>query len=348
MHSTKSVRAIGVSGVIAVLALTGCSAPANSDTDENAALRLGVVTELKSFAPWEASWANQSPYLQAVYDTLLRAEPDGTIVAGLATEWEWDESRTVLTMTLRDDVTFSDGEKLTAQIAADNLERFRDGTSENSAFLAGVTTVEATDDTTLVLTLAAPDPAMPVYLSQNAGLVGSPAMFDAADAQTTPIGSGPYLLDDDKTVIGSTYVFEANPNYWDPENVHYDEITMTFYGDPTALMNAVKGGQVDATNSTSAMQIPEAEAAGFSAQTYEQNWTGFLLFDRNGAVNPAFADVRVRSRAQKTPSSPLSLFMAFATPRSRAYPPPRQRIPKRSSCIPRWRARAGSNALIPP
>lgn len=294
MHRTTLARTAAAVGLATVLALTACSSPSTPDTEGPTTLRLGVLTQLSSFAPWEASWANQSSYLQAVYDTLLRTEPDGSITEGLATAWEWDESKTVLTLTLRDDVTFSDGNALTAQVAADNLERFRDGTSENASFLAGMTSAEAPDDTTLVITLAQPDPALPVYLSQNAGLVASPAMFDSPDAQTTPIGSGPYTLAADDTVVGSTYVYDANEDYWDAESVHYDSIEMTFYGDPTALMNAVKGGQVDATNLQSPTQIAEAEAAGFTAQTFEQTWTGFLLVDRDGTINPALGDVRVR------------------------------------------------------
>jgi len=293
-HRTKLALTVAAGGLATALALTACSSPSATEEEAETTLRLGVVTQLSSFAPWEASWANESPYLQAVYDTLLRTEPDGTVIEGLATAWEWDDARTVLTLTLRDDVEFADGTALTAQVAADNLVRFRDGTSQNAPFLAGMTSAEAPDDTTLVITLAEPDPALPVYLSQNAGLIGSPAMFDSPDAQTTPIGSGPYVLDTDKTVVGSTYVYEANDEYWDSESVHYDNIVMTFYGDPTALMNAVKGGQIDATNLQSPTQIAEAEAAGFTAQTYEQNWTGFLLADRDGTINPAMGDVRVR------------------------------------------------------
>lgn len=296
-HRTKFAVVVA-GGLVTALALSGCADSADTqggaDGDQPTELRLGLVTQLSSFAPWEASWANESPYLQAVYDTLLRTEPDGTVVPGLATEWSWDDSRTVMTLTLREGVEFSDGTPLTAQVAADNLTRFRDGTSQNAAFLAGMSSAEAPDDTTLVITLEAPDPALPVYLSQNAGVVGAPAMFDAEDAQTTPIGSGPYTLNADESVVGSTYVFDANPDYWDLESVHYDEIEMTVYGDPTALMNAVKGGQVDAANTQSPTQGADAEAAGFTVHNYEQNWAGFLLSDRDGAVNEAIGDVRVR------------------------------------------------------
>lgn len=295
MHRKRMLTVTAVGTLAAALILTGCtSSPDPSSPDAGGTLRLGVVTPLSSFAPWEAGWANQSPYLQAVYDTLLRANPDGEITEGLATEWAWDENRTQLTLTLRGDVEFSDGTPLTAEVAAGNLIRFRDGTSESAPFLAGLVSAEASDEQTLVITLAEPDPAFLVYLTQNAGLVGAEAMWASADAQTTPIGTGAYELDQESTVVGSTYAYTAKDDYWDAEWVQYDEIVISLYGDATSLMNAVKGGQVDATASQTPTQIAEAEAAGFTANTSEQDWTGFLLVDRLGQLNPALGDVRVR------------------------------------------------------
>jgi len=290
---TKRILGIGAVAVAAALTLSACSGNSGSE-DTPTTLRLGAVTPLTSFAPWQASWANQSPYLQPVYDTLLRADAAGEIGPGLATEWEWSDDRTQLTLELRDDVTFSDDSALTAEVVAGAIERFRDGTSENAPFFAGVTEAEAVDDDTVVISLSAPDPSFLVYLTQNAGLVGAEAMWDSADAQTTPIGSGPYILDEGATVVGSSYVYTAREDYWDAESVHYDEIIVSYYSDATSLMNAVKAGQVDASPSQSAQQIPEAEAAGYTSQFTESDWNGFLLVDREGTENPALGDVRVR------------------------------------------------------
>ena len=44
---------------------------------------------------------------------LCLREPDGKLSPMLATKWEYDESLTTMTMDLRTDVTFSDGEKNT-------------------------------------------------------------------------------------------------------------------------------------------------------------------------------------------------------------------------------------------
>lgn len=293
-HSNSLVAAIAL-GAATMLTLTSCAGTTTEPGDEAASvLRLGVVTPLTSFAPWEASWANQSPYLQAVYDTLLVAEPDGTVTEGLATAWEYDDAKTQLTLTLRDGVEFSDGSVLTAAVVAEQLVKFRDGTSENASLLRSVAEVTAPDDATVVITLTEADPGLLGSLTKNAGLIGAEAMFDDADAQTTPIGSGPYVLDEGDTVIGSTYVFTAKDDYWNADAIQYDEIVINLYGDATSLMNAVKGGQVDASASQTPTQIPEAEAAGFTANIRESDYTGFLLVDRDGTLNPALGDVRVR------------------------------------------------------
>jgi peptide/nickel transport system substrate-binding protein len=228
-----------------------------------------------------------------VYDTLLKAQPDGTIVANLATKWEYNADNTVLTMTLRDDVTFTDGTKFDASAAAQNLIRFRDGASPNKSYLASVKDATAINPTTLQITLNDSDPALLNYLTQNAGYQESPAAFNSPDIKTNPIGSGPYILDTANTVIGSSYAFTKNPKYWDPSSVHYNNLVLKVLADPTAMLNAVKGGQLNGAkiNNDSLDQIT---AAGYTLNSWEQDWQGMLLLDRDGTMNPALKDVRVR------------------------------------------------------
>ena len=53
----------------------------------------------------------------------------------LATSWSYNADKTVLTMKLRTDVKFTDGTPFDASVAAQNLIRFRDGTSANKSYL---------------------------------------------------------------------------------------------------------------------------------------------------------------------------------------------------------------------
>jgi len=201
---------------------------------------------------------------------------------------------TVLTLELRDDVSFTDGTGFTADVAAQNLLRFRDGSSSNAAYGQSIADAAAVDADTLRITLTAPDPAFLGYLVFNLGAQESPEAFDDPDIQTDPVGSGPYVLDTEATVTGSSYRFTANPDYWAPELQHYDEIVMNVYQDATAMLSAIQAGEVDAANLANNDAVDQVESAGFTVSSWEQSWYGLFLFDRAGQMNPAIADVRVR------------------------------------------------------
>ena len=115
----KKAAAAAAIAVTAALAVTSC---AGGGTDggggeggSGGTLTLGALFAPTTYDPSGAEWGNRSPYYQAVFDTLLLATPEGTIEPWLATEWSYNEDNTVLTLTLRDDVTFTDGTQLTAR-----------------------------------------------------------------------------------------------------------------------------------------------------------------------------------------------------------------------------------------
>ena len=288
-------KSLTAAAAVLALGLTGCSATSTTSTSGTpTTLTLGVIVPATTFSAADMNFANEAPYGQAVYDTLLKADPSGEVGPDLATKWEYNDTKTVLTLTLRDDVTFTDGTKFNADAAAQNLVRFRDGASPNKSFLASLADAKAVDDTHVALTLTQPDPALLHYLTQNAGMVESPQAFTSADLQTNPVGSGPYILDTAKTVVGTNYEFTKNPNYWDPTSVHYDNLSLKVLADVTAMLNAVKGGQLNGAKLTVNTNNAEVEAAGYTLNPFELDWTGLILFDRDGSMNPAFKDVRVR------------------------------------------------------
>jgi peptide/nickel transport system substrate-binding protein len=279
--------------VVAALALTGCTA-ADDTSGSSDSLVIGQFLAQSTFDTTQAEWGNRALYYQAVYDTLLVGQSDGSIEPYLASAYEYDETNTVLTLTIRDGVTFIDGTELTADVVAQNLERFKNGGGAYASDLANVATIEATDASTVVLTLSAPDPALTAYLSREAGLMASPAMFDAEDAATNPIGSGPYILNLDESVTGTTLVFDKNPDYWNPEVQHYETITMSIITDPTAMVNAIQAGEVDTAVLADNNNLDQVTGAGFEIQSSELNFQGLLLLDRGGEMDPALGDVRVR------------------------------------------------------
>lgn len=287
------------------LVLAGCAggeSPAESETTEgttsDAGSTGGTLTIANaqmepSFDPTQANGGVYLPYYQAVYDSLVRRGPDGTIEPMLATDWEYDADRTVLTLNLRDDVTFTDGTALDAAAVKANLDAFRNGNGPTTSSLASVEDVEAPDATTIVITLSAPDPSLLDRLGATSGFVASPAAIEAGGLATAPVGSGPYELDAARTVPSSQYTFVKNEDYWDPELQKYDEIVLKNIADPTATLNALLSGQVDAARLT-AKTAQQARGAGFTEVLYPSQWNGLLIRDREGTLVPELAIPEVR------------------------------------------------------
>ncbi|MBX3092922.1 MAG: peptide ABC transporter substrate-binding protein [Cryobacterium sp.] len=285
---------VSVAAAVAVmLVLTGCSAESTPEPVVGGTLTIGDVAGPGSFDPVDAAGATTYPYYQAVYDSLLRAAPDGTIVPMLATTWTYNDDETVLTLELRDDVEFADGARFDAEVAKANLERYRDSSATDARTLAVLADVVVTGEFSLELHLSQPDPAFLVYLTTAASYQANPAEFDNPDLATVPAGTGPYILDQERTVVGSEYVYTMNPDYWDPSLIHYEEIVIKVLQDTTARVNALQSGQVDVA-SASAADRAVLEAAGLTTNRNAVNWFGLNFFDRDGVLNPALADIRVR------------------------------------------------------
>jgi peptide/nickel transport system substrate-binding protein len=246
-----------------------------------------------SLNPQNAREGNPLTYFQPVYDPLLRRMPNGDIVPMLATEWSYNDDKTVLTMKLRDDVTFIDGAKFDANVAKANLEAFKSGGGPDSPTLANVSEVRVVDPTTIEIVLAKPDPGLLIFLSNAAGLQASPNLIGNESLDTKPVGSGPYIYDESTSIPGAQWSYVRNENYWNPDIQHWERINIIPMPNTTARLNALVSGEVDA-----ALMSPEtaaaAEAAGLTPAITQINWNGWGFLDRTGAVTPELGDVRVR------------------------------------------------------
>lgn len=292
-------KATAATIAIAALALTGCAGAGDDGSGASESGRADRLTLTAIIGPTSydigqgAEYGNRSPFFQAVFDTLLQKNAAGEIEPWLATEWEYNDDNTVLTLTLRDDVEFTDGTPLDADAVVASLERFRDGTAPQAATLAGKE-FAAVDATTVTITQPTPDPSLVNLLSIAPGLIQAPSTFDDPDSATEPVGSGPYILDTAATVTGTTYVYTANPDYWNPDAVKYDNLTINVIEDPTATLNALKAGEANGAKIVNNDTIPEIEASGWTIESNELDFQGLLLFDRAGTMAPELADVRVR------------------------------------------------------
>ena len=281
---------------LALSACTGGSAEQSSPVSEGGTaplLTLGSLQEPTSWDPAQANEGHLAPIYQSMYDTLLKREPNGDLSPMLATEWTESEDGLSLDLELRDDVTFTDGTPFDAEAVKANVEHFQQANGPMLGNLSAVESVEVVDEDSVTLHLSRPNPDLPFNLSNAGAYMGSPAALEA-DIASSPVGSGPYVLDQSRSVVGSTITLTRNPDYWG-EELPYDEVQFKILVDETARLNALTSGQINVASLNRAASAIQLEAAGMTTpEQFAVNWGGILFFDRDGVLLPELADVRVR------------------------------------------------------
>lgn len=284
--------------VAAGLALAACGGAGGGGTNNGAGsaqttLTLGALNDVRSWDPAQAHVGHQLQPYQAVYDTLLMREPDGKLSPMLATEWNYNADQTVLTLKLKDGVTFSDNAVFDADAVKANLEHFQTANGPQMSQMKALSAVKVVDPSTVELTLSAPDPAFTYFLSQAAGLMGSPNAITSEGIKTEPVGSGPYVMDKASSVKDSVNVFNARKDYWNKDLQKFEKLTIKVLPDVTARTNALVSGQVDATL-LDPKNGKQAEGANMTLASNQVDWQGLLLMDRDGAKNQALGNVKFR------------------------------------------------------
>jgi ABC-type transport system substrate-binding protein len=202
-----------------------------------------------------------------LYDTLVRVDPDGTLVPGIAESWEAPDDSTFV-MTLREGVEFSDGTPLDANAVKAAIERGKtDPESVMATTLEPIENVVVEDDRTIRLELSAPVVGlMPAVFQGRAGMIPSPAAVEAAGAAygTTAesvVGAGPYRITDFESK--GAFAAEAWDGYWDQENRLLGGVEFTSTQGATAgygpFINRLAQGEFDALSMKEA-DITVAEA----------------------------------------------------------------------------------------
>ncbi|MGN9781314.1 ABC transporter substrate-binding protein [Nonomuraea sp. ZG12] len=281
-----SVTSIGVLALATGLVLAGCGAGTGTSTRSSAAPESDAVFTWAvpgmptSFDPRKSAPLDPI-FLDAVYESLINRTPAGELGPGLATKWEFSDDNKVLTFTLRDGVTFHDGETYDAEAAKTSLEAFKkSGTLVGQ--LAILDKVEVTGPLELKLTFKEPAGYMLNALAGEAGIAVSPKALDAPDLVTKPVGTGPF------TVTGlqqGKVSFTKFDGYWNVQAVGIGGMEMLVFNDESTRLRSVKSGQVDGS-SISGEQIKEAEAAGLSIVSGPNTrFMGLLLNTKDKALS---------------------------------------------------------------
>jgi len=241
----------------------------------------------------------QIQFFSGMYDALFLTATDGTVTPSLVTEFSNSPDNLTTTLTLKDDVTFTDGSTLDSTLVKGNLDRRSDpDLAGYQSFSAGasteITDVAAPDPRTVVITWAAPQASPDKNLADEPGvIVGKDAVADPDSLATTPDGSGAYTLDEGKTTRGSSYTLVKNDEAWNADAFAFDTVVYKVIIDDQAMANAVVSGQADVAVQLASSTI-DLVSSKRDIVKVGGTIVGFPVADKTGVTNPAFANVEVR------------------------------------------------------
>jgi peptide/nickel transport system substrate-binding protein len=118
------VVARAAAAVLVALGLAACSSAAPA-TQERTGIILGRAMDVTTLDMSRSLCDTCQIYNSAVYETLLRAAPDGSLQPLLAEKWSANPDNTQFTFTLRPDAVFSDGSPVEAKDVAWSWERLK-------------------------------------------------------------------------------------------------------------------------------------------------------------------------------------------------------------------------------
>ncbi|MGW9113874.1 ABC transporter substrate-binding protein [Microbacterium sp. NPDC055683] len=269
-------------GVAALgLALTACApAGGGSSASSGASDATTLVAYTGQSGDYQINFNPYSPTkiggLGTIYESLFFVTNVNTdpYVPLLATEYAWNEDGTQLDITLREGVTWSDGEAFDADDVVFTFQMLLDNPALNTGGFAGTPT--KVDATHVTLTFDEPAFVTGPELLGKTFIVPEHiwnGIDPTAEVMAEPVGTGPYLLADFKP---QAFTLTANEDYWDGapavENVRY----LSLSGN-TAGADALAAGTIDwQTGPVPDIQNVSENYPGYDAITIGQNQMALL------------------------------------------------------------------------
>ncbi|WP_299534260.1 ABC transporter substrate-binding protein [uncultured Streptomyces sp.] len=179
--------------------------------------------------------------LALVYASLTRTNEKGEAVPDLAESWEYNDEGDRITFHLRPGLKFSDGLPVDATAVKAAIERAQK--QKNSALFGDLTSIESVraEGLDAVLELSQVDYQIPQLLGQRVLQIASPKAAKTPEKlDQNPVGAGPFVVK--QLVPGTKAVLTKNPDYWDAENIHIEQVELTSAPDASTVVSGLQTG----------------------------------------------------------------------------------------------------------
>jgi len=273
---------------------------------------IGNGSEIQSLDPSQLTGVPEHRVNMALFEGLVGYDPrTAKAVPGVAESWTYNNDRSVITFTIRQGVTWSDGTPITAQTFVDSwLYHLNPTTASEYAYMLGLivkgadnynigrgrpqdVAIRALDTRRFEVTLVGQVPwaldmmahyafnPLPMHIIQRYGTSWTrPQNF---------VGNGPFVLSE--YIPNNRLVVVPNERYWNKANVFLTKITFLPIDNATTAYNAFLNGGIDWSTGVPLTRINEVKLHR-DYQVNPQLGTYYYLI--NNVNHVGLQDARVR------------------------------------------------------
>lgn len=249
-----SAKGTSAKGTSSESTAAGSSSSATADSASSEPVVIGQPNEPRSLEAGFSTSQSETNVAEQVNEKLIEFTPDGKgFDPRLATKWEITAPGT-LRVTLREGVTFTNGETFTSSTVLFSAEKMKEN-HDYDDYTRVLEGYKAVDDHTVDVTFTGTDGQALAGLALASFQYPEKYYAEVGKEKfgTAPIGTGPFIFD--KWEKGVSVSFTANPHYWGGVPAA-PKLTFQFFADPTAGLNALQGGTVHLLTQPSIGAVP--------------------------------------------------------------------------------------------
>lgn len=231
-------------------------------------------------------------YLTTAYESLIYYDEAGNIIPKLAVAWETDAEEPSITWTLRENVTFADGEPFNAEAVKRNIEEYQ---SSQRNEVANIKSCEVIDDTHIKMELNSWDSSTLEGVGFFVYYMSPKALEDVESLRNSSCGTGPFQIAKFESGVKTEYV--KNENYWQEGKPYLDGVAINVVNEPTTRSSAFAAGEYDMVrmnNLTVANDLINTGKYVVNKNTSGQGLITTGLIPNSAKEDSPFADYKVR------------------------------------------------------
>ena len=241
--------------LLMALSLISCGDDSTPPAGENAqaairegVLRLPLLSLPYTFNP-DAMDENAEAISENLFSRLVRLTSTGELLPDLAAEWSFNDAATELTLTLRQGVTWHDGQPFTADDVVWTLSAIRSQSGVLYEQFSAVKDVWSDEQGAVHISFERPSPLFVYTLAEEGASILPKHLYDGkdwltAEAVTNPVGTGPFRFVERNEEAGRI-VLERNDSYYGGKPA-LSSLVFQYYENASLARAAFENGELEA------------------------------------------------------------------------------------------------------